>query len=358
MSLSRSPLSPRVSAAFLLALALGGADTAPAQEPIKIKMATLVPDGSAWHLVLQEMAEKWKTQTNGKVTVQIYAGSVAGDDGDVVRKMRLGTLNAGLLTSVGLSTIDRTVYALQVPMMYTSYEELDYVLAKMEPKLKAAMEAKGFVVLNWVDAGWVRFFTKTPVTKPEDMKPLKLFAWAGDNDAIEVWKGAGFNPVPLPSTEISTALQTGLVSALATTPQAAVILQWYNHAKNMTDVKWAVLLGATVVSKATWEKIPADLRPGLLKTAEEYGARLRDEVHKADARDIEAMRKRGLNVVTVDAASEAQWRSLVGNVEGKIRGKIIPADAYDEAKKHLADFRSRKPASAAAKGAAAAPAAR
>lgn len=343
MSLSRlTPLS-RVST-LLLALALGGAGTASAQEPIKIKMATLVPDGSAWHLVLQEMAEKWKTQTNGKVTVQIYAGSVAGDDADVVRKMRLGTLNAGLLTSVGLSTIDRTVYALQVPMMYASYDELDYVLEKMEPKLKAALEAKGFVVLNWVDAGWVRFFTKTPVTRPEDMKPLKLFAWAGDNDAIEVWKGAGFNPVPLPSTEISTALQTGLVSALATTPQAAVILQWYNHAKNMTDVKWAVLLGATVVSKATWEKIPADLRPGLLKTAQEYGARLRDEVHKADSRDIEAMRKRGLNVVTVDAAAEAQWRSLVGTVEGKIRGKIIPAEAYDEAKKHLADFRSRKPA--------------
>lgn len=345
MSLSRSPLRPRVSA-LLLALVLGGG-TASAQEPIKIKMATLVPDGSAWHLVLQEMAEKWKTQTNGKVTVQIFAGSVAGDDGDVVRKMRLGTLNAGLLTSVGLSTIDRTVYALQVPMMYTSYEELDYVLEKMEPKLKAAMEAKGFVVLNWVDAGWVRFFTKTPVSKPEEMKPLKLFAWAGDNDAIEVWKGAGFNPVPLPSTEISTALQTGLVSALATTPQAAVILQWYNHAKNMTDVKWAVLLGATVVSKATWEKIPAELRPGLLKTAQEYGTRLRNEVHKADARDIEAMKKRGLNVVTVDAAAEAQWRSLVGNVEGKIRGKIIPAEAYDEAKKHLADFRSRKPAAAA-----------
>ena len=141
------------------------------------------------------------------------------------------------------------------------------------------------------------------------------------------------------STEISTALQTGLVSALPTTPTAAVLLQWYQHAKNMTDVKWSLLLGALLVNKATWEKIPASSRPALRAAAREAGKRLREETRQADQRDVQAMRKRGLNVITLDASDEAAWRAAAEGAYERIRGKIVPAAAFDEAKRHLADFR-------------------
>jgi TRAP-type transport system periplasmic protein len=313
-------------------------------EPVLVKMATIAPEGSQYHLILREMAEKWKSASGGVVEVRLYPGSVAGDDIDVIRKMRLGTLSAALLTSVGVAAVDRSVFAVEVPMLYRSYEEFDYVLGKMAPSLEASLEAKGFVVLDWVDGGWVRFFTKTPVTRPDDLKPLKLFAWAGDPEALEVWKGSGFNPVPLPSTEISTALQTGLVSALPTTPQAAVLLQWYTHARNMTDVKWALLVGAMLVNRATWEKIPAASRPALKAAAQEAGRRMREETRQADARDVQAMRKRGLNVITVDARDEAVWRAAAEGAYDRIRGKVVPAGAFDEARRHLADFRKLRQA--------------
>lgn len=322
-----------------LALSLLLSTRAATGQPIVVKMATVVPEGSQYHLILREMAEKWKRASGGAVEIRLYPGSVAGDDIDVIRKMRLGTLNAALLTSVGVAAVDKSVYAIEVPMLYRSYEEVDYVLGKMAPSLEAALEAKGFVVLDWVDGGWLRFFTKTPVTRPDDLKPLRLFAWAGDPEALEIWKGSGFNPVPLPSTEISTALQTGLVSALPTTPQAAVLLQWYTHARNMTDVKWALLLGAMLVNKATWEKIPAASRPALKAAAQEAGKRLREETRQADQRDVQAMRKRGLNVITIDAKDEAVWRAAAEGAYGRIRGTIVPVAAFDEAKRHLADFR-------------------
>jgi TRAP-type C4-dicarboxylate transport system substrate-binding protein len=331
-----------------LALPLLLLATRPAEgEPVVVKMATIAPEGSQYHLILREMVEKWRSASGGAVEVRLYPGSVAGDDVDVIRKMRLGTLNAALLTSVGVAAVDKSVYALETPMLYDSYEEIDYVLGKMAPKIEAALEAKGFVVLNWVDGGWVHFFTKTPVTRPDDLKPLKLFAWAGDAQALEIWKGAGFNPVPLPSTEISTALQTGLVSALPSPPQAAVLLQWYTHAKNMTDVKWALLLGATLVNKATWEKIPEASRPVLKAAAQEAGKRLREESRQAGPRDVQAMRKRGLNVVVLDAKDEALWRAAAESTYDRIRGKIIPAEAFDEAKRHVADFRKLKQAAGA-----------
>lgn len=313
---------------------------APAQLVV-VKMATLAPEGSSYHQILKEMAQNWKTASGGRVELRIYPGGVLGDDADVVRKMRLKTLDAGLLTSAGVANVDRSVFALAVPMLYTSYDEIDYVLEKMGPRLSAALESKGFVVLNWADAGWIRFFTKTPAPTPDELKKLKLFTWTGDDDAVEIWKGAGFNPNPLPSTEISTALQTGLVTALPTTPQAAVLLQWYNHAKYMTDVKWNLLLGATLVTKSTWEKIPADVRPKLLAAAQEAGTKLKNETRAGTDRDIEAMKKRGLTVVPVDAKAEAQWRATAESAYGKIRGRVVPVESFDEARKLLAEYRKQ-----------------
>ena len=326
-------------AALVAALALLLAAPCSDGQTVLVKVATLVPDGSSWHHVLKELAEKWKTLSGGRVTVRLYAGGVAGDDPDVVRKMRLGTLNGGVLTAVGVAEVDKSVYALGVPLMYDSYEELYAVLEKMRPRLEASIEAKGFVVLNWADGGWVHFFTKKPVAVPADMQKLKLFTWAGDNESVEVWKSAGFNPVPLPATEIMTGLQTGLVESLGTPPQLAVIAQYFNHAPNMTALRWQLLLGATLINKSTWEKIPADLRPILLQAAREAGSKLQSDVRAGEARDIEAMKKRGLKVVPVGPQQLAEWHKLTAAMYPKIRGPIVPADAFDEALRYRDEYR-------------------
>ena len=325
--------------AGLLALRPSGAA---AQGRLLVRMATLVPDGSSWHLILKETGEKWKTLSGGRVTVRLFPGGVAGDDPDVVRKMRLGSLNAGVLTSVGVAEIDKAVYALGVPLMYESYEEVYHVLEKMRPRLEAGLLAKGFVVLNWADGGWVRFFTQKPVAVPDDLRALKLFSWAGDAEAVSVWRSAGFNPVPLPSTEIATALQTGLVNALGSPPQVAVISQFFNHARNMTDLRWQLLLGATLITKATWDKVPEDLRPALLEAAQEAGARLQKEIRDSEQKDIEAMRKRGLHVVPVTPAQRAEWHKLTETLYPRIRGPIVPADAFDEALRYRDEYRRQR----------------
>lgn len=339
-------LAALVVGAALAAAWPAAAPVAEAQAPIVVRMATLVPDGSSWHLVLKESADKWKQVSGGRVTVRLFPGGVAGDDPDVVRKMRLGTLNAGVLTSVGVAEIDKSVYAMGIPLMYDSYEEVYWVHEKMRPKLEASLEAKGFVVLNWADGGWVHFFAKKPVAVPDDLRKLKLFSWAGDAESVEIWRSAGFNPVPLPSTEIATALQTGLVEALGAPPQVAVISQFFNNAKNMTDLKWQLLQGATIITKATWEKIPADVRPELLRVSREAGARLQKEIRDAEAKDVEAMKKRGLTVVPVSAAQRAQWQKLTESIYPRIRGKVVPAEAFDEAMRYRDEFRKQRGAAA------------
>lgn len=333
----RFPTLSLVAGLVLSTLLVGAPAPADAQT---VKMATLVPDGSSWHQILRDTAEDWKRISNGRVKVNIYPGGVAGDDPDVVKKMRLGILHAGVLTAVGIAEIEPAVYALGVPMMYESYDELYHVLDKMRPGLEARLEEKGFVVLNWADGGWVHFFTQQPVATPDDLKRLKLFTWQGDSEAVELWKTAGFNPIPLPATEIATALQTGLVTALGTPPQVALISQYYQSAKNMTSLRWQLLLGGTVISKSVWNRIPAEMRPALLESARQAGQRLREVVRASEAEDVAAMEKRGLNVVSVDAAARAAWLDAAEKMYPKIRGPIVPADAFDEAMRHRDAYRN------------------
>jgi len=313
-----------------------------AADPVVVKMATLVPAGSSWNRSLQEMGQTWQQVSGGKVVLKLYAGGVAGDDADVVRKMRLGTLNAGLLATTGLADIDRSVLALQIPMLYEDYDEADWVAAKMTPSLEAQFDAKGFVVLAWVDGGWAHFFTKMPARTPDELKSAKLFTWAGDDKYTELWKRAGFNAIPLPATEISTALQTGLVNAICTTPQVAAVMQWYNHAKNMTDVNWALLLGAVVIDKKVWDKIPADVRPAIMAVTRETGRQLSQQTRADEIKSVEAMKQRGLNVVKPGPAEIESWHKLLESVFPLVRGKYMPAEAFDTAIKFSREYRQQK----------------
>ena len=313
----------------------------PAEAQIKVKMATLVPEGTSWATIIKEAAEKWKKISNGRVTMNIYWGGVSGDDPDVVRKMRLGTLHAGLLTSAGVGEIDKSVYALGVPMMYASYDEVYGVLESMRPKLEASIENKGFIVLNWVDGGWIHYFTQKPVATPDDLKKLKLFAWENDTDSIDILKSMGFNPQPMPSAEIATALQTGRINAVPVSPQVAVITQYYNYAKNMTDLEFELLLGATIIDKRTWNKIPADLHAPLLQVVEESGKKLRDEIRKSGERDVDEMKKRGLNVVPIDTKAREAWVKVAESAYPKLRDRIVGAEAFDEAMKYRDEYRKR-----------------
>jgi TRAP-type C4-dicarboxylate transport system substrate-binding protein len=300
---------------------------------IVIKVATLAPQGSEWHKILQEMGAEWQKASNGKISFRLYPGGVAGDDADLVRKMRLGTLDAALLTVNGLSVIDRGVLGLEIPLAYSNTRELDCVLEKMGPDLERRMAAKGFIILGWSEGGWAHFFTKSPVKTPDDMRKLKMFVWAGDDEYVELWKKAGFNPVPLPSTEIATALQTGLVNAVTVNPQGILLLQWYKQVNYMTDFKWAVFLGGIVISQSTWEKIPADMRPAVRQAALKAALRLRDFSRRTDQSDLEALKKNGVQVVSVDGNTLNEWRRLVEGILPHVRGSYLPADILDTAMK-------------------------
>ena len=308
---------------------------------VLIKMGTLAPEGTAWHDILLQMKEDWRKISAGRVTLRIYPSGVLGDEPTMIRRMRIRQLDGVAITGNGLSRIEPAVSALMIPMMLDSYEELDYVRDRLAPRLEGMIEEKGFKILNWGDAGWVYFFTKKPASSLDEIRKMKLLTSAGDPKTEELYKDLGFQVVPLAYTEVLTALQTGMVEAVQGPPLYAMVEQWFGPANNMIDVKWSPLIAATVLRKDSWEKIPADLREPMLEAARVAGRRLLSEIRGLNDDAISAMQKRGLNVIQVDEAQLARWRSEADKVYPELRGRYVPADLFDEVQRLRDEFRQK-----------------
>lgn len=337
MRLSQIP--GRTSILALLLVLLAGA--LPAGAAARLKLGTLAPVGTSYHKALMTMGEAWRKASAGVVDLNVFAGGKLGGEAEMVGLMKVNSLQAAMLTAVGLSEIEPAVAGLQnIPMGFRNLEEVDYVGEKLRPMLEERLAAKGFMVIFWSDAGWVRFFSSKPVARPDDLRALKLFTWSGSPESVEIYKSAGFNAVPLETADIVPSLQTRLIEAVPVPPFFAMAGQVDTRAPYMLELNWGPLVGALVVRKETWEKIPADTRATLAKAAADAGREIKAAGRREMDESVAAMTKRGLKVTPVTPETEAQWRQAAEAVYPKIRGKMVPADIFDQTMKYIAEYRA------------------
>lgn len=325
----------------LSALTPGGA--LHAQRQLRVKLATAVPTGSSYEKSLRVMGQKWKDAPGGGVRLIIYAGGIMGGESTMVDKMQVGQLQAAMLTVSGLSDIVPDVTALQnMPMMFRSLEEVDYIREKLRPELETQFLEKGYVVLFWGDAGWVRFFAREPVIHPEDLKKLKLFTWVSDNSQVEIMRAAGFRPVALEIENILIQLKTGGIDAVPTVPFYALAGQFYDEAPHMLELNWAPMVGGTVITKKTWDKFLPETRDAMREAARVAGEEIKKRSRAESEESVAAMKKRGLQVHPVTPEVEAEWREVAEQVYPKIRGRMVPADMFDKVRSLLEEYRASR----------------
>ena len=328
--------------ATLLA-AIAAASLASATAAERIKLATLAPTGSTYQKSLLAMKDAWRKASNGGVDLIVYADGKLGGEADTVGLMGVNSLQAAMLTGVGLAEIERAVTGLQcMPMGFQDFSEVDYVTEKMRPMLEKRLSEKGFIVLFWADAGWVYFFSKKPVTHPADLMKLKLFNWSGNPQQVEIYRSSGFDAVALETADILPGLQTGLIDAAPLPPVFALATQVDTRAPFMLDLNWGPLIGACVIRKATWEKIPAAIREELFKIATETGKEIKTNGRLEMDASIKAMEKRGLKVTKLTPEIEAEWRTVAEGSYPKIRGKLVSEDVFDTALKLIKECRAAK----------------
>lgn len=296
---------------MFLSILLCGLLSTPASAAVIIKLGTIAPEGSAWHDALLRVRQQWHDHTDGEVVLRIYAGGVLGGETEMVRKMQRRGLDAIAISGAGLPQIDSSIDCLNIPLLFESYEELDYVRSGIEDDIEKQLAARKVKVLNWAEAGWVYFFAKQPVRTPDDLRKLRLWTAAGHPESERLFKHFGFRVVPLDETDMLTALRTGLIEAIDVPPLFALLDRSYQSASYMTDLRWAPLNAATVIHLDVWDRVPAKFRSNLVDAAQSVGKRLRDQIRESEQRAISEMQTRGLEIVKLDSATVELWRSGV-----------------------------------------------
>ncbi len=327
--------------AVLLATIL--ALTATAADALGLKLGSIAPKGSPWETALRRLSAEWARISDGAVTIQVYPAGAAGDESDMIRKMRIGQIQAALLTVSGLQQIWNGVKVLSYPLFVRDDAEFQYVMEHLWPLVDREMEARGFKVVFWSPGGWMYFFTRLPVSRPDDLRRQKIWVW-GDPDEILAWQSMGFQVVPLSSLDVMTSLSGGMIDGMVTSPLVAASNQWFGVASNMAGLRLSPLWGAMVIPLRTWEAVPAGLRPRLLEAAGKAAAELAPEIGKADEAAIGVMRKYGLVVSEVPPAARAEWEDVVGRGLTFLEGTAYDRAAIAAARKIIADYRASAPA--------------
>lgn len=335
--------STRMLMAFLLAACAQLLVTSGHAADKQLRIGTMAPKNSLYHRQLMELGEVWRTAQGAGAKYQVFTDGSQGGEAELARRMRIGQLQGALLSVVGLREIEPSIAALQnLPLLFKSWDEVDYVRERMRPNMEKRFLDKGFVVLAWGDAGWVRFFSKEFAVRPDDYKRMKFFAWGSEAEQQAIMKSLGYTPVPLETSDILPAIQTGMISVVPSTPYFALASQIYTSAPNMLEVNWAPIVGALVVTKKAWDDMTPLTQETLRGASDKAGVQIRAKARQEVDEAVDAMKKRGLVVNRPTTEQMREWSDLAEKLYPRIRGTMVPAETFDEVFFHLKTFREGK----------------
>jgi TRAP-type transport system periplasmic protein len=275
-----------------------------------IKFATLAPEGSTWVRVMREFDAEIRQQSGGRLGFKLYPGGVAGDEKDVIRKIRLGQYNGGGFTGVGIGEVAKELRILDSPLLFRSYEEVDYITDTFDAEFRRALGEGGFVLLGWAEVGFIYTFSQKRIVAFDDLRDVKAWVWEGDPISMAAYKAVGVSPIPLSPTDVMTALQTGMIDTVYGSPYALIALQWFTKMRYAMAQPLGDALGEAIVSKKMFDTLPPDLQEMLMSGGRKFMRAITLASRQDNARSIETLKARGIQFLQAPEGVAARFPAV------------------------------------------------
>ena len=303
----------------------------------EFKIGALSPEGSVWMDLLREGGAQVAAETDGRVSFKFYPGGVMGDDKAVLRKIRIGQLHGAVVTAGALARTYPDIGLYNLPMVFRSGDEVDYVRERLDAELLTGLESKGFVALGLAEVGFAYAMTQVPVSGVTDVRSRKV--WVPDNDpgSVRALEAFGITPIPLPIVDVLGGLQTGLIDCITAPPVGAVALQWHTRVSHVLDLPLIYIYGLFAVDKRRLEGLSAPdqavVRRVMGEVVAAVDARSRRDHEQASA----ALANQGLQWRTASEGEAAEWRSIADEATARLVDEgYVSADLYNALRGHLA----------------------
>ncbi len=323
-----------IAATLILAFAMAvPGNTSPAEAKGKVKnnirIATLAPRNTDLTRGFTKIDHALRKETNNEWGIKLYPSGVAGDEKDVIRKMRVGQMDASILTATGLAQIVREVAVLDTPGVINSYKELERVQKAMNKEWEKTFAKSGFKLISWGESGQYRVFTKAPLKKVSDLKNMRPWVWPESHVLKEIYRAVGATGVPLGVPEVYGALQTKMVDSLIASSLAVVALQWHAKLDHVTNRTQGVLVGAMIVNDKKWNSIPPDVQAVLEEQIRKNTEGDSKQVRKNDLKAFKKLLKRGYKGTDYSAQGEKEFDKMASTVRKRMTGRVYPKSLLD-----------------------------
>jgi TRAP-type transport system periplasmic protein len=311
------------------ALVMGGADVAGATTTLKI--GTIVPQDSSWGKEFKKLTKDVSDDTNGELQLDFMWNAQAGDEEEMVRKIRLGELDAAAVTALGLAATGVTdILTLEMPGLFTSWAKLDSARDAMKDEFDKEFAAKGFTILGWGDAGAAKTMSVgVEVHHPADLQGKGVFFYKGDPISPRLYSAiGGITPKQLTINEVLPALTGHAVNIITAPPIGAEQLQWSPQITNLNTETLFYVIGGLIASSARLQSLPPKFRDVITKRGAESSDRLTKTIRNIDAQAFARMKASKKTYEPTDAERQ-EWRTVFVKVCKDLRGSVFTPAIFD-----------------------------
>jgi len=328
---------------LLLPVLLLFATSSPASLEYTIKFATLAPSGSTWMKLLKDWDTELRTRSNGRIGFKFYPGGVQGDEPDVLTKMRFRQLQGGAFTGYGIGRMYSPARVMELPFLFNNTDEVDYIRRQFMPQFQQGFADQGYILLGWMEVGFVHMFSKQPISSLEQMKSHRVWLWQGDPMGLAFFHASGISPVPLSIIDVYTSLSTGLIDTVFAPPLGAIALQWFNKTPYVSSVPLTDGMGGLIVSKRFYDRLPVDLQALLSQTGRSTGEKLVMATRIDNRKSIATLKQHGLTFVQPGKGlSQAVLLDLRDRAAAELmKSNYIPASLFEKTRRLLDQYRAR-----------------
>ncbi|TCV65518.1 tripartite ATP-independent transporter DctP family solute receptor [Neorhizobium sp. R1-B] len=272
---------------------------------------------------MEKFAEIVKEKSGGKIEVKLFPGGVLGGDVQTVSALQGGVVEMLVLNAGILASNVKAFGAVDLPFLFNSGEEADKVMdGAFGKSLADKLPATGLVGLAYWELGFRNLTNeRRPVTKLEDIKGLKIRTLQSPIP-IEMFNSLGANAVPLPYTELYTALETGTVDGQENPAANIINAKFYEVQKYMTLTRHQYNPQIVLISKKFWDNLNDEEKAVLQSAATEARDFQRKVSREADAKAVAEIKEKGMQVDELSAAETQKLRDAVKPLIDKFSADI------------------------------------
>src|SRR5690242_7998509 len=284
---------------FAAAMVASALSVASAYAQTEIKFGHVGEPGSLFDQSAQEFAKRANAKLGNKAKVVVYGSSQLGGDGELMKKLKLGTVDLALPSTVMSSQVP--VFGLfEMPYLVKDRDHMARIRVKVVvPDLEPAAEKAGYHIIGIWENGFRQITNnKHPIVKPDDLQGLKLRV-PGGTWRVKMFKAYGANPSPLALSEVFVALQTGVMDAQEN-PLAQIYPARFYEVQKYLSMTGHVYTPAYVTAGASWSRLPPDVQKILSDTAKEMEPVVYKIAAKLDEDLLKKLKEAGMKVNEAD----------------------------------------------------------